>query len=174
MSRKGFKNRIVGSGEEKPDQLLANPKNWRIHPKHQEDGLASVLDSVGWVQSVTVNRTTGFVVDGHLRVSLAISRGEPTIPVSYVELSESEEALVLATLDPLSAMANSDDAALMELLRKAGEFDATADLVESIQLSLRADEDAPSEFSEIDPDNMEFEFKCPRCHYEWSGDKAKK
>ena len=27
----GWRNRITGSGEEAPDQLLANPANWRIH-----------------------------------------------------------------------------------------------------------------------------------------------
>ena len=28
-----WRNRIIGTGEEAPDQLLANPANWRIHPK---------------------------------------------------------------------------------------------------------------------------------------------
>ncbi len=28
-----WRSRIVGSGEEAPDQLLANPANWRIHSK---------------------------------------------------------------------------------------------------------------------------------------------
>jgi hypothetical protein len=31
-----WRNRIVGSGEEPPDQLLANPANWRIHPGSQQ------------------------------------------------------------------------------------------------------------------------------------------
>ena len=39
-------------------------------------------------------------VDGHLRLELA--RGERTIPVTYVELSEDEERLVLPP-DPLVA-----------------------------------------------------------------------
>lgn len=34
-----FRNRIVGEGVEAPDQLLANPRNWRAHPKHQVDAL---------------------------------------------------------------------------------------------------------------------------------------
>ena len=95
---------------------MANPRNWRIHPKGQQDALGSVLDEVGWVQQVLVNRTTGNVVDGHLRVELAISRDEPAVPVLYVELSEDEEALVLASLDPLSAMAATDEDKLRELL----------------------------------------------------------
>lgn len=43
-----WRNGIVGSGEEAPDQLLANPANWRIHPKAQQDALAGALDAVGW------------------------------------------------------------------------------------------------------------------------------
>src|SRR3990167_5140291 len=100
-----WRSRIVGHGEEAPDQLLANPLNWRIHPKPQQDALSGLLDQVGFVQSVIVNERTGHVVDGHLRVSLAISREEPSIPVVYVDLSPDEEALVLATLDPLAGMA---------------------------------------------------------------------
>ena len=86
----GWRNRITGSGQEAPDQLLANPANWRIHPKAQQDALAGALDAVGWVQQVLVNRNTGFVVDGHARVALALSRGEPTVPVLYVDLDADE------------------------------------------------------------------------------------
>ena len=109
-------NRIVGSGAEAPDALLANPADWRVHPKAQQDALGGVLDQVGWVQQVLVNRRTGHVVDDHLRVALAIGRGEPSVPVLYVELSPEEEALVLASLDPLAAMASTDEAKLRELL----------------------------------------------------------
>jgi DNA modification methylase len=111
-----WRNRIVGYGDEQPDQLLANPANWRIHPRSQQQALAGVLSEVGWVSEVLVNKTTGHVVDGHLRVELAISRNEPTVPVKYVELSEAEEQLILATIDPLSAMAVTDSDKLNELL----------------------------------------------------------
>ena len=111
-----WRNRIVGSGEEAPEQLLANPGNWRIHPRNQQAALAGALDTVGWVAQVMVNRRTGFVVDGHARVALAISRHEPSVPVLYVDLSPEEEALVLATLDPIGAMATTDEAKLNELL----------------------------------------------------------
>jgi DNA modification methylase len=116
MAATAWRNRIVGHGDEAPDQLLANPKNWRIHPKAQQDALSGVLDEVGWVQEVIVNKITGHVVDGHLRVSLAISRQEPKIPVKYVELTPEEEALVLATLDPLAGMAATAKDALESLL----------------------------------------------------------
>lgn len=111
-----WRNRITGSGVESPDQILANPANWRVHPKHQQDALEGVLNEVGWVQDVIVNQRTGHLVDGHLRVSLALRRGEPDVPVKYVDLTEAEEALVLATIDPLSALAVTDEGKLRELL----------------------------------------------------------
>lgn len=110
-----WRNRIVGHGEVDPAQLLANPKNWRIHPKNQQDALTGVLNQVGWVQSVIVNKRTGFVLDGHLRVALAISAGEQ-VPVVFVDLDEQEEALILATLDPLGAMAVTDEDLLAGLV----------------------------------------------------------
>jgi DNA modification methylase len=122
-----WRSRIVGTGEEPPDQLVANPRNWRTHPGNQRDALRGSLDTVGWVQQVMVNRTTGHVVDGHARVEEAISRDEPTVPVLYVELTEAEEALVLATLDPIGAMAESDSTRLTALLAEVGEHDAGLD-----------------------------------------------
>jgi hypothetical protein len=112
-----WQNRIIGEGEESPDQLLANPANWRGHPKNQQDTLTDVLSTVGWVQKVIINKRTGFCVDGHLRIALAITHNQPTIPVTYVDLDDAEEALILATFDPISAMAFTDAQKLDELLR---------------------------------------------------------
>jgi len=111
-----WSNRIIGSGDEAPDQLLANPLNWRIHPKHQKAALAGILADVGFVQEVIVNQRTGHLVDGHLRVNLAMEQGQPSIPVKYVDLSEEEEGLVLAMLDPIGAMAVADREKLDEIL----------------------------------------------------------
>ena len=105
---KPYAKRIVGHGDEPLDAILFNPANWRIHPKAQQDALEGVLSQVGWVQDVIINRTTGHLVDGHLRCQVASRNGEETIPVVYVELSEAEEALVLASIDPIAAMAATD------------------------------------------------------------------
>lgn len=120
-----WRSRIVGEGEEAPDQLLANPLNWRVHPKAQQDALAGVLSEVGWVQRVIVNQQTGHVVDGHARIGLAISRGEPSVPVLYVDLAPDEEAKVLATLDPIAALAGADREVLDQLLREVSTGDAS-------------------------------------------------
>ena len=123
--RKPWRSRIVGHGEEAPDQLLANPRNWRIHPQEQQDALGGILDQVGWVQDVIVNRNTGHVVDGHLRVALALSREEPIVPVVYVELTKEEEELILATIDPLAGLAATDASMLAELVEDTNVEDET-------------------------------------------------
>lgn len=104
--------------------MLAHPSNWRLHPKNQQDALSGVLNEIGWIQSVIVNQRTGFVIDGHLRVALAISHREPEIPVVYVDLSDEEEALALASIDPISAMAATDKELLDSLLRDVSSADA--------------------------------------------------
>jgi len=111
-----WQSRIVGEGEADPRALTDNPLNWRRHPELQGQALEEALERLGWIQRVVVNRRTGRLIDGHLRVELARRRGEERVPVLYVDLDEAEERLALATLDPLSALAETDTDQLMELL----------------------------------------------------------
>ena len=111
-----WQNRIIGVGEVDPETLLANPHNWRIHPKKQKESLHAVLGDIGWGSGIIVNQRTGFVVDGHLRVSLALQEEEELIPVQFVDLSEEEEKTILATLDPIGALAVVDKEKLTALL----------------------------------------------------------
>lgn len=113
-----WQNRIIGTGEESPEQLLANPRNFRMHPAAQQEAMSATLDTIGWIQDIIVNRRTGYVIDGHLRVSLAMRTGQLSVPVKYVDLSPEEEALALATYDPISAMAVTDAVILGELLQE--------------------------------------------------------
>jgi hypothetical protein len=166
---RAWKNRIVGQGEVQPDQLLANPKNWRIHPREQQDALASVLDKVGWVQQVVVNKRTNFVVDGHLRVSMAISKNEPMMPVVYVDLTEEEEALVLATIDPLAAMARTDADQLKELIQGLNSDNELAELLKGVDIPIPTDDyESPGGF-ENSENNFPGDHRCPKCGYQWSG-----
>ena len=129
MNATNWQNRIVGHGTESPEQLLANEANWRVHPRSQQQALEGVLDEVGYVQSVIVNNRTSeaweigkrnvpTMVDGHMRVETALSKGQTEIPVVYVDLEPSEEAKILATFDPISALATTDKEKLDELLRE--------------------------------------------------------
>lgn len=119
-----WQNRITKYSDEAPDQLLANPRNFRMHPDSQAGALRGVLTEVGIVQNVIANERTGFLIDGHLRVMEALKSGQPTIPVTWVDVSEDEEALILATLDPIAALAGTDTAKLEALLHDVSTADA--------------------------------------------------
>lgn len=113
-----LQSRITRHEEVDPRELTANPENWRTHPPEQRAALMQILDDVGWVQDVIVNETTGHVLDGHLRVEIAVEREEATVPVVYVELTPDEERLLLATLDPITGMAGADPELLANLLNQ--------------------------------------------------------
>lgn len=109
-------NRITGEGSEDPNQLLANPYNWRKHPEYQKKALRGALKEVGWIQRTIVNTRTGHLVDGHLRVELAMQDGAASVPVIYVDLSEEEERVALASLDSITTLAETDQDMIEQLL----------------------------------------------------------
>lgn len=158
-------NRITGYGTEAPDQLAANPKNWRVHPKHQQAALKGALDSLGWIQNVIVNQRTGFVVDGHARIALALRHNQAEVPVTYVDLSEAEEALALATLDPISAMAGADKDQLEALLAEINTQDeALLDMLSGLRTDagLIPSDLEFKEFDESAADDVKY-VDCPEC-----------
>ena len=75
-----------------------------------------MLDTVGRVDEITVNKQTGFVVDGHLRLMHAMRNGQSPVPVKYVDLTPDEEALILRTFDPIAGLAGEDKAKVDELM----------------------------------------------------------
>lgn len=111
-----WQSRIVGHGRVRVDQIVANPRNWRLHPKYQTEALRENIHQIGFVRSVLINQRTGYLVDGHDRVWLAIEEQQDEIDAEYVELSDEEEAQALATLDPISAIARADAEKLTALL----------------------------------------------------------
>jgi len=112
-------------------ELRANPKNWRRHPPAQEEGLRMMLERIGYADAVIARDTDeGLVlIDGHLRVS---TTPDAMIPVLVVDLSDAEADEVLATLDPLAALAEPDVGLLKELLEGISADDAMHVLLEDI------------------------------------------
>lgn len=130
MGKNYWENRIVGSGELDPKDILPNSKNIRKHPKNQRNSLKSSLDEVGFVAPVTINQRTGLLIDGHMRVEEALIKGVASIPVCYVDLTETEEKYVLLTLDPIGSLARYDNEQTADLLNSVGLDDK--DLVSTL------------------------------------------
>jgi hypothetical protein len=142
-----WRNRIIAHEERDPAELKANPKNWRNHPEVQQSTLDGLLGSVGIVQAVVFNKRTGHLVDGHLRVELALKQKQATVPVTVVDLSEEEERLILASLDPIGAMAEANGEALMDLLAGVETADdALAALLGSIAMPFQEPDDVTKEW----------------------------
>jgi hypothetical protein len=127
MRRNQWRNRIVGQEIVPIGNILPNVLNWRKHPESQQTYVKGSLDNLGWIRSVLVNLRTSeeweipdrnkkTIIDGHLRLDLALKNGEKKIPVEYVDLSPEEERIALATLDPMAALAETDENQLKILL----------------------------------------------------------
>src|SRR5437762_3330290 len=97
------------------DEPLPDPSNWRRHPPAQATALRSMLEQVGFADALLARETPEGLrlIDGHLRAGLT---PEETVPVLVLDLDEAEAGAVLATLDPLAAMAAVDQEALRVLL----------------------------------------------------------
>lgn len=97
------------------DQLIANPANWRRHPQAQQRALAAVLDEVGFAGAVIAREDEDgglVIIDGHARAEMV---GEATVPVLVTDLTVAEADVVLATYDPIGAMAQKDHEAFTAL-----------------------------------------------------------
>ena len=101
-----------------PHELVANPLNHRQHSVKQATATNDALAELGWVGEIKVNRRTGRLFDGHLRLELALKNGQEVVPVNYYDLSPSEEALALSVLDQLTTMATIDQVAFDKLLHE--------------------------------------------------------
>ena len=117
-----YKDRIKELIRVPAGELLPNPKNWREHPEKQRSALSGVLAEIGWADAVIARETSAglMLIDGHLRTEVA---PDDTIPVLVLDVDEDEADKILATHDPLAAMAETNSAALDSLLSSVHSLD---------------------------------------------------
>src|SRR5438067_1250564 len=108
--------------------LVPNPSNWRTHPVEQQAALKEVLESIGFAGALLARETDDrrlILVDGHLRADTA---PDMQLPVLVLDISEAEADVLLATYDPIGAMADAESDALASLL---GRVDVGSDALRS-------------------------------------------
>jgi len=96
--------------------LLAHPRNWRVHPPAQAAALRGLLSEVGYADALLARELPDGrlqLIDGHLRAETTPSA---MVPVLILDVSEEEADKILLTLDPLAGMAESDSQRLQALL----------------------------------------------------------
>src|SRR5438876_9542533 len=115
QKRAAVRDRVVELVRVRAGELAENPKNWRRHPARQRAALRGLLTQIGYADALLARRDGEelVLVDGHLRRSLD---PEQVVPVLVLDLDESEADMLLATLDPLAALAEPDPEAWARLL----------------------------------------------------------
>ena len=127
-------------------QLQPNPKNWRTHPEGQQNALRGILAEVGIAGAVLARETPEgglMLIDGHLRADVLQNT---EVPVLVLDVNEAEADKLLATIDPLGAMAEADADKLRSLLEEV----ETANHELSEMLAALAEESGMFDAGEVD------------------------
>ena len=127
-----------------PSELEDNPANWRTHPATQAGAFDALLKQVGWAGALLLNEATGRLIDGHLRKR----SGSEKVPVLIGSWTEEQERLILASLDPLGAMAEANSQKLSALL---SELEATAPDLEDLMSRLQSQAVVPAPKEKAQP-----------------------
>lgn len=113
-----IRDRVKELRRVRASDLQDNTGNWRLHPAFQRDALRAVLEEVGIAGALTAyhsprNHGALTLIDGHLRKDAAPGTEWPCL---ILDVTDAEADKLLATLDPLSALAETNGQALQDLL----------------------------------------------------------
>jgi hypothetical protein len=131
-----YSNRVTGITSVRVVDLIANELNPYIHPANQAEAMTESFETLGVVEPIIVNSRNNHIVDGHLRVDLARQYGVMELAAYVIELSEEEERIAIASLDPISELATTSKqklAAVVDVLT-ARSLNHVAGLVERFGL----------------------------------------
>ena len=170
---KNIRDRIKEFRRVRAGDLSPNPRNWREHPKAQVAAMQGVLEEIGYADALLAREHpdgTLELVDGHLRQSLD---PEQIVPVLVLDIDQDEAHKLLATLDPLAAMAEANQEALGQLLADiATESDAVQAMLEGLASENGIDLFAPNfEPGSIDDQSRldeKAKITCPKCKHEFT------
>lgn len=112
----GIRDRIKEFRRVPSSELDDNGKNWRTHPYAQTRAMGEILESVGIAGALLAyysERNGGklTLIDGHERKG-----HEADWPTLILDVDDDEADKLLATHDPIAAMAEADAGKLNELL----------------------------------------------------------
>jgi hypothetical protein len=160
-------------------RTMFHPYNSQVRWEYQQEAIAASIRDYGFTsEPIVVNQWNNKIVSGHGRVEVCWNHGyRGELPVIYLNL-ESEEEHRNAMLRFNKARGQQDPIAehreVMALLDVYGQEAVMINLAmrqEDIDqlLGLAGDKVlAPDGFDEYD-ENLETQYCCPKCGYNWSG-----
>ena len=172
MNNTSFRDRIKGLRKIHASDLVPHPMNWRRHPEAQREALRGVLSEVGIVDVPICRELPDGrlqLLDGHLRQEVL---SDAEISVLVLDISDDTEAAkVLATLDPIAAMAEASAKELDELLRtfQTGSEEVAAMLAElAEETGIVPPDFEPSTAGSQSRLDEKSKITCPECKHEFT------
>lgn len=149
-----IRNRVIETVRVRLGDLRPHPRNFRTHPTEQADALRGVLAEVGFAGVPLTRRLPDGslqLLDGHLR---AETSPDLEVEVAVTDLDDAEALKVLATYDPIGAMATANDDALRSLL---AEIETESPALEAMLNQLAEDNGITEELPEPGAGGDEFD-----------------
>lgn len=138
-----IRNRVREYRMVDPSEVAPNPRNWRTHPDRQRRALRAVLEQIGIAGAVLAyysDRNGGqlTLIDGHERMTVGVP-----FPALILDVTDEEADALLATYDPIGALARVDDDQLATLFASITMPDLAAIAVDLTPLPVGTPPDAP-------------------------------
>jgi hypothetical protein len=105
--------------------------------------------------------TKGVMTDGHMRMEESVTAGEPLVPVTFVSLTEEQEALELIGHDQITGLADlkvkETEQIMGEISQKGGRIDDFLAEIENTFLANALSDalDLPNPFDDTDDEDLE-------------------
>lgn len=90
------------------------------HPGNPNNGdLDTIVESIqthGFIEAISVQRSTGYIISGNHRYAAALSLGATEIPVVWVDCDEEEAYRILLHMNRSARLGRDDPAMVLEIL----------------------------------------------------------
>src|SRR6266700_5444566 len=119
MSEQPVRNRIKGHRRVRAGDLVPHELNFRLHPDLQSSALHALYKEVGFARSLLAYELPDGrlkLIDGHLRRDID---PDMEVEVEILDVTEDEARMLLLSIDPLAALAETQEQIHQRLLELA-------------------------------------------------------
>jgi hypothetical protein len=146
-----IRNRIKSHRRVRAGDLVPHELNFRLHPEQQAAALSALYREVGFARSLLVYELPDGrlkLIDGHLRRDLD---PDMEVDVEILDVNDDEAKALLLSIDPLAALAQTQDQIHQRLLELAPKVDPELEAAwqQAAQALLEAPPDPPRRFHEL-------------------------
>jgi hypothetical protein len=156
-----IRDRVKEFRRVRADQLRPHPRNWRTHPDKQRAALEGALAQIGFAGALLARELADGsleLIDGHLRAELA---PDMLVPVLLLDVNETEADLLLATFDPIAALADKQSEQLDNLLAQLQvESPSLQSMLEALSADLENYRKDAHEREPVVPDVYQIVIEC--------------